>query len=654
MGEATSTLKRETRLRVALAAATVLLGALVFPHFAAAENWQLQGTIPNGGEQIEAVSSDGVVALTRGGQALRWTKASGKQPIGTLSDFNCSFDIVGISDEGVILGTEVCWTNSGTQQNNTLVAWTPQSGNNPITPPGGAGLKAAAIAPNGKFIATDIHGTAFDPTDDTVVTGQANVAPQTGALLAAFTPAGPGVGIDRADDGTTLVSKWTSTDFNVPPTYQRDGSTSGPYPFRGSETYENVFGLLPDERVFARERGSCACEDPPTDFASMHLAAYDGASRTEIPVKAGGMTTRLDQIFLIGGGNKAIYGTGSGGGIPAGDTAIVAWSTPSQLPHALPMIYEAAESGQATVTPRAASKNGAYLVLSNGEVWFDTEWELGIQPEKIVIPDQVKKYAFEQQQHYEERIQYWQQKQKTTVGILGPFAYISPMMLGVLAVGVSGQGMEFTVAIQNRDYWATVSLDPPDPKWKTVASPPRTHIGKLKRPRSISKKDFLKVTSYLGARLAFVANQICAVDAINRGSTAFDKDDESKGKAQYAAGARCSKRAATAARSSKRLAPKAAPVIDRALLRAGSVKGAKKSLTRARWKKQVNWQVRQVTRLIDLPPSLVKQVRAKLSKPARGGRLASIKSGITVAAKHDGGTSGGIGKVGDAFEQAAD
>lgn len=617
-----------------------------------AENWELKATVPVESNLIEAVSSNGTVAFSAGNRAYRWTAGGGKQQIAQVP-VDCSIDIAGISDEDVILGTKQCWANGGTQVNDRLLAWTPDSGSNPIEPIA-SDIRVGAVASNGKFIGTNAKGTPYDISDDLVVTGEANVAPQTGALLIGSTPAGDGTGLDRADDGTTLVVDYTSTDYNVPPVYRRDGSTSGPYPARGSETFETVFGLTPDERVLARERGNCACEDPATDFPSMKLAVYDLGVRTEVPLSAGGMTAPTDQVFLTGGGNKAIYGVATGGGVPQGDAGIVAWSSPTEAPHVLPMFYEAYPNGRAKVTPVASSKNGAYLVLSNGEVWYDTEWELGIQPDgALKVPDQVKKYAFEQQQFYEGQIGYWQAKQKIAIGGIGPIAAFNPVVLAALAVGVVGQGTEFTVAIQNRDYWATVSLDPPDAKWRTIASPPAIHLEKLKRPKSISKKKFRKVSAFLGARLALLANQICAEDAINRGATAIANEDGAKARAQYAAGAKCSDRAAAAATKSKSLAPKAAPVIDRALLTARNLKGKKLKMTAARRKGEINWQVGQLTRLISLPPSLVSDLKAKLAKPAKG-KISSIKARIVAAAKHDGGTSDGIGKVGDAFEQAAD
>ncbi|MGK2956588.1 MAG: hypothetical protein ACSLFI_13090, partial [Solirubrobacterales bacterium] len=533
------------------------------------------------------------------------------------------------------------------------LAWTPESAN-PIRPLTGT-IEANDIARNGKFIATDHHGTGLNPSDNSVITGEANVAPVTGALLIGTAPAGSGNGISVYRDGTILTSE-VPTDGFVPPVFRRDGSLSGPFFVRSSETFEKVFGLTSDERVLARVAGASTDPDPATDINAMKLLAYDRSSPTTVPLTGGGLTVTPNQNFLTGGEGKSIFATATGTGVPPGEAGIVVWPTPSSIPHSLPAYFEATESGQPLVTPAAASENGAYLVLSNGDVWFDKEWELGVQPEgALVVPPQVKKYAFEQQQYYEGQIGYWQKKQKHALLGLGPIAAFSPPVLAALAVGVAGQGTEFTVAIQNRDYWATVSLDPPDSKWKTVASAPKTHVGKLNRPKGISKKDFGKVTSYLGARLSFLANQICAEDAINRGMTALNNDSPGKAKAQYAAGAKCSDRAEATAKSSKRLAPNAAPVIDRLLLKAGKINN--KPLTAASAKLAVKWQVGQLNRLIDLPPSLSKEFKElfeKIDKPIRKGRITSIKSGIVKAAGHDSATSGGIGKVGDAFEQAAD
>mgnify|MGYP001305253405 CR=1 FL=1 len=647
---------RAMRLRdgaLALSAALFMCLTL-FTAQAAAENWEQVGTVNGSSFTVGGVNASGTVAVSTSTTAYRWTSSGGIQPIGNASP-GCSLSIAGISDEGVILGTEFCAHVEGDHYVyvQTLLAWTPESAN-PITPIAGT-ISAKDIAPNGKFIATNHQGTGLNPNDDTVITGEANVAPVTGALLFGSAPAGAGYGISIAPDGTTLTGKQTGDGF-VPPEFSRDGSPSGPFFVRSSETYEEVFGLTPDERALARVAGNSSDPDPATDINTMKLLAYDRTTPTEVPLTGGGLTITPNQTFLPGGFGKSIYATGTGTGVPEGEAAIVAWTTPGSTPHTLPMYFETTQSGQPLVKPAASSYNGAYLVLSNGEVWYDTEWELGNPPEgALKIPDQVKRYAFDQQQFYEGQIGYWQTKQKVALVGIGPIASFSPAVLAALAVGVVGQGTEFTVAIQNRDYWATVSLDPPDPKWKTVASAPKTHPGKLKRPKGVSKAAFGKVTAYLGARLTLLANHICAEDAINRGSTAFGKDNPAKGRAQYAAGAQCSKRAAAAALSSKRLAAKAAPVIDRALLGIRRLKG-KKNLSKAGFRDAVEWQIGQINRLIDLPPALkgeFKELLTKIDKPIDKKKVSSIRRSITKAADHDGGTAGKIHEVGDAFEEAA-
>lgn len=617
---------------------------------AAAEDWQLKATLPLEGATIAGVNGAGVVVLAKGSTAFRWTQGGGFQQIATAS--GCSIEIAGISDEGVILGTKICPSKDFSQYEYTLLAWTSQSGNTPIEPLAGS-LHADAIAANGRFIATDTHGTGFNPTDDTAIAGQANVAPQTGSLLIGSSGAGNGQGIDIAKDGTTLTVE-VPANYSQPPTFRRGGSISGPFFVRTTETFEAVFGLLPDRRVLARVAGPSQTEDPATDFPTMRLKAYDGSSPAEAPLSAGGMTATTEQVFLPGGGNNAIYGVASGGGVPAGDSAIVAWSGSGLGLRALPMFYEANPGGKAKVTPVAASENGAYLALSNGDLWYDADWEKSLPAEKLSVPEQVKKYAFEQQQYYEAQIDYWQQKQKFSVATLGPFAYINPVILASLAVGVVGQGTEFTVAVQNRDYWATVSLDPPDARWKTVASAPKVRIGKLKRPPGTSKASFKRISGYLAARLTLLANQLCAEDAINRGATAVDRGAADKARAQYAAGARCSTRAAAAAKRSKRLAPKAAPLLDRVFQQGlRSLGGPRVKLTKARWRQTVRWQVGQLKRLIALPPATVKDLERRLAKPGGKGKPGGTAGRAKKAAAHDAATAKTIGAVGSAFREVA-
>ncbi|HRK47543.1 MAG TPA: hypothetical protein PK324_18055, partial [Nocardioides sp.] len=533
---------------------------LVLPAPAAhATDWVLFGTLPSGSTAV-AVNSSGTVVGTRSGMPFRWT-SDAMVPLGGSGGAGCmSVTVTGISDVGVALGHEACGTYPNHQWR--LLAWGPSS--TVASAPLAGDYTVAAVAPDGSFVGTDgvgtNNGSPASVMDNKVITGRADLT-AGGTVIVGATHAGNGSGIDISPDGTILWGQVVSADYFVPLSYFRDGGPAGPKFQRATETYEQVFGLLPDERVLARQAvRSSTSGDPATDYSSQELIAFDGNSPTTVNRAGGGLSAVINQRFVPGGNDKLLYGVATGSSVPPGQDVIVSWASPSAPPQALPIYHNTSES----VRPVAASDDGAWLVLSNGEVWRDLDnrvaagktqcVQLGGSKTCVVRAQasaRLKALANQEAARYNQQAVIAERVLEELAVIDGGKKHngkLDPQVEAAMAQVL----VRLEHAREAAAYWGTVAQDPPDRHWRTTASMPKVDASKV--PGRGAQR------AYLTAQLRAVAAMSCATDAINRGATALDKKKPKIAIAQYRAGAKCARKAASYTKQAAHKAGKAARI----------------------------------------------------------------------------------------------
>lgn len=649
--------------RGAILAASVFL-FLIGAASANAEDWELVRTIPgiDSSADIHAVGPDGTVVGTRSfGQTIhRWPATGGEQTIGTAPN-SCFLSGAGVSAGGVILGSQQCMNLGGVTWQG--LAWGPES-TVPSTSNMPAGLRINAVNPEGKFIGTNFYDN-YDRMDDQIVTGVASIDPQTGTLLVGTTNAGAGFGLDISNDGSIFYGTPQSPTGVLPDKFFRDGGPSGPMMVRASETYETSFGFLPDEKVLARVAGPSTDPDPATDENAMKIVAYDGVTPFDVPMSGGGLSAKPMQQLIPGGGDQAFFGTATGTSAPPGQAVIVSWFGYGQGPHALPIYHDLNPGDQSpTVRPAAASRDGAWLALDNGELWRDLDANAPLPPGAICIPGaskgdlnacvlrgkatpRLKKIAEQQSAVYNSQLS----------GFAKAFGKLSLIEAGATTeeletvVGSAGAGLSARIvsAINARNYWQTVAQDPPDPKYKQTATPRKVNTKPLKKVPGLSRKQAKAFSAWVAAQLRLASATACGIEAINRGATAYDAGDARSAINQYRAGDRCAKLAGAEAKKVAKTGPAAAKAIS-ALTSRAKKKGAakvKKKPSKKAIAKAVGVQVGKTSKLLKLTAAEKKALKAALTpkKSAKPG-LPNLAGLIKKDAKKVGSDSAGLGQSG--------
>lgn len=657
---------RATAWSGALMLSLILLLALR-PGPAGAEDWVQAGTIPamDSTVRIYGVNSEGTVVGTRNvdNTIHRWPATGGDQAIGTAAA-GCSIEGAGISDTGIVLGSQRCFPDvAATWQG---MAWGPSS-TVPSISNIPAGMRINRVAPDGKFIGTNFHDN-FVRMDDQVYTGIASIDPQTGLLLVGTTLVGPGFGLDISNDGSIFYGMPGNNSGTLPDSFFRDGGPSGPYMQRASETFEMNFGFLPDEKVLARVAGPTSDPDPATDEAAMKIVAYEGVTAYDVPMTGGGLSARPMQRFVTGGADKAFYGAATGSSAPPGQSAIVAWGAYDSTPRALG-IYNPMSGSQPEVYPAAASRDGAWLVLTNGEIWRDLDANAPLPPGAICLPGanigdlnacvlrgkaspRLKKIAETQTAVYNQQLSGFAKAfGKTSLIEAGATTEELETVMGTAGAGLSARVVS---AINARNYWQTVAQDPPDPNYRTPATPRRVNAKALKSFPGLTKKQSGSLKAWVLAQLRLASATACGVEAINRGATAYDANEPRAAIDQYQAGARCAQLAGAEAKKVAKAGPAAAKAVG-ALMAKARKKGAGK-VRRPSAKaiaRTVSRQVARTSKLLKLTTAEKKALRKALTpgKSAKPG-LPNLAALIKADAKKVGQDAGPLGSSDEFMKQA--
>ena len=585
-------------MRRALLPALVLALALLAPAAAQAEAWtQVASGLPL--RPLGVNESGTVVGRTPTGELARISRGGGLVLLGT-GDARCSFvQDAGIADDGTVLATASCGDGSRS------FAFGPTS-----TIGSSAGLddvRIAAVAGDGRFVGTRYDGGTGVAIVGTASAGVVGTTPIRGTYAEGIDPA-----------GDTLTSAYAPADGSL--SVLVNGSARASFVVRAED--DGPLALLPDASFILRQRGQ-----PISVVGS-------GGSRSPLALRTAAGSV-VEDAGLLGGSNAGarLFGLTTGPGLPAGESGIVAWADPTQPARLLPILTPTTPPAQ-PVEPVAVSGDGAWLALSDGQLWFDPDAVARVtpvdpavqaaiaeaeQPRPVVTPPPGTRLAnpspaVKEVARGEQR--YWD-RQALRAG-LDAGQFVSATTGGVAPAATSSQAqiaLAVYAAFQQRvEFWSTVALDPPDPQWRTTASAPAVRIARLTLA-GIRGTQRSALRAQLEGQLRLAAAERCAADAINRGATAMAAGQPSVAAAQYGAGSSCLRTALPIAAALPASAARAATALRvqrrAARRRSGGARPKAKAYGRG-----VDASLRRLVRVVALSPAAVADLRAALLRGA--------------------------------------